>query len=139
MSEEKKSLLIRLAPFSRNFLYVFSCLLHKMSNFDPSFFELTASENILPEKSKSRYISTYDEFIANWEKITQSINLRSSPSPSHVEENVRPSTSVDNDNSSGQIPSTSKRHLNMQPKTSPVSIKNCSNFNVFVKYNFYKK
>lgn len=45
-----------------------------MSNFDPSFFELTppelsiiaqnASENILPEKSKSRYISTYDEFIA---------------------------------------------------------------------------
>ncbi|KAL0851950.1 hypothetical protein ABMA28_000232 [Loxostege sticticalis] len=34
-------------------------------------------------------------------------DLTSSPSPSHVEENVRPSTSVDNDNSSGQIPSTS--------------------------------
>ncbi|CAK1603812.1 unnamed protein product [Parnassius mnemosyne] len=45
-----------------------------MSNFDDILFELTppelsiiaqnASENILPEKSKSRYISTYDEFIA---------------------------------------------------------------------------
>lgn len=91
-------------------------------------------------------------------KITQSINLRSSPSPSHVAENVRPSTFVDNDNSSDPTPSTSKRHcitniheqsyeinnslsqtVNMQPKTSPVSIKNCTNFNVYVNYNFYKK
>ncbi|KAL0851464.1 hypothetical protein ABMA28_007261 [Loxostege sticticalis] len=173
-----------------------------------------ASENILPEKSKSRYISTYDEFIAWREekkansfsenvmlayfselsaklkpstlwsrfsmikslKIRNNVDIseypklnaflkrqsdgftskkskiltsdkveKSSPSPSHVEENVRPSTSVDNDNSSGQIPSTSKRHCfvsnskYMQPKTSPVSIKNCSNFNVYVNYNFYKK
>lgn len=92
-------------------------------------------------------------------KITQSINLRSSPSPSHVEENVRPSTFVDNDNSSDPIPSTSKRPctttnihdqsyeinnslsqtVNMQPKASPVSIKNCTNFNVYVNYNFSKK
>lgn len=91
-------------------------------------------------------------------KITQSINLKSSPSPSHVEENVRPSTVVDNDNSSDPVPSTSKRHcmtniheqsyeinnslsqtVNMQPKTSPVNIKNCTNFNVYVNYNFYNK
>ncbi|KPJ07896.1 hypothetical protein RR48_12738 [Papilio machaon] len=49
-----------------------------MSNFDDILFELTppelsiiaqnASENILPEKSKIRYIPTYNEFIARREK-----------------------------------------------------------------------
>ncbi|KAL0881723.1 hypothetical protein ABMA27_001517 [Loxostege sticticalis] len=39
-------------------------------------------------------------------------------------------------NSHGDILSQT---VNMQPKTSPVSINNCSNFNVYVNYNFYKK
>lgn len=73
---------VGLAPFhfpEINFLCEFICLLllHKMSNFDifdPNLFELTppelsiiaqnASENIIPEKSKGRYISAYDAFIA---------------------------------------------------------------------------
>ncbi|KAL0808689.1 hypothetical protein ABMA28_013120 [Loxostege sticticalis] len=173
----KKSLLTRLAPFSRNFLYVFSCLLHKMSHFDPSFFELTPpelsliaqndSENILPEKSKSRYISTYDEFIA-WREEKKANSFSENVMLAYFSElsaKLKPSTlwsrfsmikSMLKIRNNVDIIFISKRHcvtnlheqsyeinnslsqtVNMQPKTSPVSIKNCSNFNVYVNYNFY--
>lgn len=109
-----------------------------MSNFDlfdPSLIELTppylsiiaqnASENILPGKSKSRYISSYDEFIA-WrkEKLANAI--------------VR---QIYMNNHTTLIIVCLKQYLYIyiQPKTSPVTIKNYTNFNVYVNYNFYKK
>ncbi|KAL0869287.1 hypothetical protein ABMA27_007549 [Loxostege sticticalis] len=163
MGEEKKSLLIRLAPFSRNFLYVFSCLLHKMSNFDPSFFEL-----IPPELSFWRCWSLPQKIIPNTKnKIPRSfvvegdflrivqkyMNQRSQKGKTVIffqnYQKGKCTAQAIGINKFGNMPKEIATFLglpdrlsqtvNMQPKTSPVSIKNCSNFNVYVNYNFYKK